>query len=88
MLRATTDGATSRAKRGEYREGGPSRRRSSHGGATAGVALRGRPKRKFRVFGQARVSLRPASTLVKVGMLGGVSVDFAIALTDLVRRKR
>jgi hypothetical protein len=34
------------------------------------------------------VSLRPASTLVKVGMLGGVSVDFAIALTDLVRRKR
>jgi hypothetical protein len=53
----------------------------------AGVGLGRRPKRKFRIFGQARVSLRPALALVKVGMLGGLSVDFVIVLMDLIGRK-
>jgi hypothetical protein len=53
----------------------------------AGVGLRRRPERKLRVFRQPQVSFYAASTLVKVGMLGGVSVDFVIALMDLIRRK-
>jgi hypothetical protein len=53
----------------------------------ASVSLRGRPKRKLRVFGQARVSLHAASTLVKVGMLAGVSNDLLIALMNLIGRK-